>query len=231
MDVKKMMEQNADRFLMVKGRGTAQQFKSNLETELYDYNENEDKLYFLYRIHSVKNKEYQEHEKVCKHPDTCDTSRTLPRQVYFIEQMIKDLNPSFTYTLLRPNVNSNLIKRNLVDLSEYPKAGEILQSAMDKLNESKYERNLIDDLRLCVEVLVKEKLQNEKSLENQAQPLGEYLKNVGVSSELRNLIIKQLDYFGKYQNEHIKHDDDVNQNEVEFIINISSSFIRFFITI
>jgi hypothetical protein len=36
-----------------------------------------------------------------------------------------------------------------------------------------------------------------------------------------------LDYFSKYQNEYVKHNDQVKKEEIDFMVNLSSAFINF----
>lgn len=164
-----------------------------------------------------------EHKKKCN--AVCRVDAELTKGLYFVEKEIKGLNPSYKFTVLRQDVNLDLIKKNLVDLNKYPEAGRMYQSSMDKLNEGNFQRNLIDDLRLSIELLLKDILNNDKSLENQSSELGNYLKSRNVSVEIRNMFIKLLEYYGKYQNEYIKHDDAVKESEIDFVINVSSSFI------
>ena len=45
------------------------------------------------------------------------------------------------------------------------------------------------------------------------------------------MFLKLVDYFGKYQNTYVKHSDNVNDNEIEIIIEIASSFMKFLIKI
>ena len=40
-----------------------------------------------------------------------------------------------------------------------------------------------------------------------------------------------IDYYCKYQNTYIKHDDAVIENEIEFIFEMTSSFMKFLIRI
>ncbi len=37
---------------------------------------------------------------------------------------------------------------------------------------------------------------------------------------------KLLDYFSKYQNEHVKHNDQVPEIEVDFIVDMTSTFMK-----
>ena len=57
------------------------------------------------------------------------------------------------------------------------------------------ERNLLDDLRLSLESLLKEILGNGKSLENQKDELGRFLKEREGSPELRNMFQSMLAYY------------------------------------
>ena len=208
--------------------------KQKLESMLYNYDEKIDKLIFLYRTLSNIDELLTKHNQVCQHkedPENCYTNVYYKQIKFFTEQEIRRLNPSYEYSILRPNLNSNLIKQNLVNLDAYPKAGKIYISAIDKINQSKYERNLLDDLRLTVEILLKELLQNEKPLEKQTDELGRFLKSKNVSVEVRNMFVSLSDYFTKYQNSYVKHDDNINKQEIELMINLTSTFVNFLINI
>jgi len=69
-------------------------------------------------------------------------------------------------------------------------------------------------------------LGNERSLENQIPLLGDFIKKHGGSSELSNMFVKLVDYYTKYQNSYVKHDDAVIEEEVEFIFELTSSFMK-----
>jgi hypothetical protein len=86
--------------------------------------------------------------------------------------------------------------------------------------------NVLDDMRLSLELLLKAVLGNEKSLENQIPQLGGFIKEKGGSSELANMFQKLVDYYAKYQNSYVKHDDAVIEEEVEFVIELTSSFMK-----
>lgn len=43
---------------------------------------------------------------------------------------------------------------------------------------------------------------------------------------MTNMFIKLVDYFCKYQNEHIKHNDAVNEDEIDFLIVITTIFMK-----
>jgi len=209
-------------------------FKSNLESMLYHYDENIDKLLFLYQTAKNIDEYFEEHQKRCEHkdnPEKCHKSMHFLQCKFFTEQEIKRLNPSYEYSILRPNINSSLIKQNLIDLKNFPDVATLYQNALDKLNEEKYERNLLDDLRLMLETFLKAILQNDKRLEKQNEDLGKYLQAKNVSVEVRNMFVTLKDYFAKYQNEYVKHNDSVNKSEIELMINLTSTFASFLLNI
>jgi hypothetical protein len=210
----------------------AQEFKSELTTALYDYYENLDKLIFIYEVARQIDIKYDKHLERCQHksePDKCPINLYYFKCKFFAEQEIRSLNPSFEYSILRPNINSDLLKQNIVALKDFPEAAKLFQTAMDKLNECRFERNLLDDLRLSLEVLLKSLLKNNKSLENQIDSIGDFLKQSGTSKEVVNMFRTLTDYFSKYQNAYVKHNDHIKENEVDLLVNLTSAFINFMI--
>ena len=116
-------------------------------------------------------------------------------------------------------------------LISYPKVLMNFKSALEKYQDKIYQRNLIDDLRLSLELLFKEILNNNKGLENQEKPLSEYLEQKNVPKELNNMYWKLINYYAKYQNNYAKHEDKVDSSEIEFIIYLTGTFIRFLMTL
>ena len=84
-------------------------------------------------------------------------------------------------------------------------------------------------MRLSLELLIRELVHNEKPIEKQIQPLCELLKNKDVSDEIRNSFSKVIEYYTKYQNRYVKHNDFVKLNEMEWIINQTSIMIQFLV--
>ncbi|GAG67399.1 unnamed protein product, partial [marine sediment metagenome] len=116
----------------------------------------------------------------------------------------------------------------------YPKVQKSFKSALEKYHNKIYQRNLIDDLRLSLELLFKEILNNNKGLENQEKALGEYLKEKNVPKQLKNMYWKLIDYYAKYQNSYAKHEnkaDSMDSSEIEFVIYLTGTFIRFLLTL
>ena len=65
-----------------------------------------------------------------------------------------------------------------------------------------------------------------KSLENQIAPLGARFKQRGVTPQFRNMFEKLLDYYSKWQNDHVKHDDALREEEIEFVFELTASFMK-----
>ena len=43
------------------------------------------------------------------------------------------------------------------------------------------------------------------------------------------MVQKIIDYYTKYQNSHVKHNDAVNINEIEYVIELTSVIMKFLI--
>jgi len=108
----------------------------------------------------------------------------------------------------------------------FPDALRLYEAALQKHAHGLFHRNVLDDMRLSLEKLVQEIVGNQKSLENQQHHIGGFIKDKGGSPELTNMLLKLFDYYGKYQNTYVKHDDAVREDEVVFLIEITSSFMK-----
>ena len=127
-------------------------------------------------------------------------------------------------------LDEKLVNDNLDWLAEYPESYETFKSALQEFETKGKERDVVDKLRLSLELLLKNILQNKKSLENQEKEIGSYLKAKNVSAEISNMFWKILDYYSKYQNSKAKHGNTVPTDEVEFILYLTGTFMRFLLT-
>ena len=91
-----------------------------------------------------------------------------------------------------------------------------------------YQRNVLDDMRLSLETFLKEILKNQKSLENQLSEVGKFQKEKGLSPEFISMFNRLLDYYAKYQNNYVKHNDAVKYSEIDFVINLTTLFMKSF---
>lgn len=125
--------------------------------------------------------------------------------------------------------DTELIQKTKHWLGKYPRALEQYNNALIKFEGDIYHRNTLDDMRLSFEFLVKDLLKNEKSLENQIAEIGQRLKVIDISNELRNTVTTTITYYTKFQNNNVKHGDNINANEIEYVIEQTSIIMKFLI--
>lgn len=129
------------------------------------------------------------------------------------------------------DLNHVLIEETRHWLSSFPKTLELYDGAQQKREHGVFSRNVLDDLRLALETLLHALLDNSKSLENQLQALGTFIKEREGSPELANMFVKLIDYYAKYQNTYVKHDSAVAEAEVDFLFEVTSCFMRHLVRI
>lgn len=111
-------------------------------------------------------------------------------------------------------------------LESYPAALGLFEQAKTKYDLGGLDRNVLDDLRLALEKLLQAVLANDKSLENQLPFIGKLLKEKGASKELVNMLDKLLRYYCSFQNQYVKHDDDVKDEEIEIVFEMTAAFMK-----
>jgi len=124
------------------------------------------------------------------------------------------------------DLNMSLVEDTKRWLDAFPESKALFGEALQKHEHGVFTRNVLDDLRLSLELFLKALFNNGKSLENQLPHLGTYIQTRGGSAELANMFAKLVEYYSKYQNSYVKHDDAVIGEEVEFIFEITSSFMK-----
>lgn len=133
---------------------------------------------------------------------------------------------SFAGGAPQSDINETLIQETRHWLDGYEKALASYNDAFQKYEAGIFFRNLIDDLRVALELLLKQIFNNDKSLENQISALGQFIKYRNGSKELANMFQKLVEYYSKYQNSYAKHDSAIIEEEIEFIFEITSSFMK-----
>lgn len=114
--------------------------------------------------------------------------------------------------------------------SSYPEVSGLITSGFKHANNETEYRHALDDFRLAIELLLKNILKNEKSLEHQKAFLLPFMEEKGISTETRNMFFKLLDIFCKYQNNHVKHNNSVNNADLGIMIDYSVFFIKTLLT-
>lgn len=161
--------------------------------------------------------------ELCEHPELLKKS---PQAAETLKVTLVARYGHLADEALGSELDGALVERTQHFLGPFPDALGLYEQAVQKHANGVFLRNVLDDLRLALELLLKSLLGNDKSLENQIPLLGEFIKQRGGSLELANMFVKLVDYYTKYQNSYVKHDDAVIEEEVEFIIEITSSFMK-----
>ena len=159
----------------------------------------------------------------CEHPQVSERSPEAARKLKI------QLLTRYGHLASAPvgsDVSPELVEETRHWLGSFPDARALYDEALEKYRARVFERNVLDDLRLALELLLRGVLGNSKSLENQISSLGEYVKSKGGSTEFGNMFVRLVEYFTKYQNRYVKHNDNVIEDEVEFMIEITSSFMK-----
>ena len=139
-----------------------------------------------------------------------------------IADMIENISP------VRPDKCPPVIENSDEQLRKicYDKAKSLFESGCKKYKSRNDLRGCLDDFRLSLELLLKEILHNERTLDNQLITLNQYLAEKGVSSEISNGFRHFLDCYNKYQNNHVKHNLNIAKNDATIIIEQTKSLIN-----
>lgn len=116
-------------------------------------------------------------------------------------------------------------------LQNYPKAYEIYNRALIQFDSQNFNRHILDDMRLSLELLLKYILNNNKSLENQKEELGKLLENYNINVYIRNMFIPILNMYCKYNNDNVKHNENITIFETKYLIEQTSIFMKFIISV
>jgi hypothetical protein len=124
------------------------------------------------------------------------------------------------------NFDNAVVEETKHWLKSFPESLESYDMALKMRLRGEYTRSSLDNLRFSLEMLLKKVLANNMPIEKQISQIGTFLKINGGSPQLTNMFLKILDYYSLYQNEFVKHNDAVKKQEVEFIFEITSCFMR-----
>lgn len=143
-----------------------------------------------------------------------------PKSICTLEELQMELKTALIAYFQEDNGFKSNCALGLDDfLRKYPLAQKHYICAKEKYERGIYTRNTLDDMRFSLEQLLKSILKNNMSIEKQKEALGRYLKERGASTEVRNLFQTVLDYYMCYQNNNVKHNEDLSRNDVRTIIN------------
>lgn len=128
-------------------------------------------------------------------------------------------------------LDTKVVNDTLNWLEKYPNSREKFHEALILQKKHESVRQVIDTMRLALELFIKQYFNNEKSLENQKELLGKYLKEQDVAKEIRDMFSTLFLFYTRYNNENVKHADNCIELESEYIIYLTGTFIRFLIKV
>jgi len=158
------------------------------------------------------------------HSDECYTAILYPDENYDVDYV----KNAIEVAMRKDGTNDYLRKQQGVIkgmLEESPNPKKLYDDAVTYLYGID-SRAALDNLRLCIEQLMKETLGNSKPLEKQKEYLGNYLKAKGLSSEIRTLALNTLESFTRYQNNNVKHNFKDEYAEKDFVFSMGESLIK-----
>jgi hypothetical protein len=140
-----------------------------------------------------------------------------------------------TSVLLYPagarTLDEGVVNESLTWLEPVKDAHDRFAMGLSLLGKPGAARVVVDNQRLSLELTMRDVLGNTKSLENQQPVLGAFLKDKEVGGEVANMYLKLIDLYSKFQNDRAKHGNKVQEQEVEFILYLTGTFIRFLVTL
>ncbi len=124
-----------------------------------------------------------------------------------------------------------LVIDNLIWLDRYDNTKKHFSNAVKMQRTKQNYRNIVDELRFSLESFFQQLFSNKKTLENQKNNVGDFLKNNNISTTISNMYIKLFDLYTIYNNDNAKHGDNITENEVDYLIYLTGSFIRLILQI
>lgn len=170
---------------------------------------------------------FEDEQKFIIINELCDLDKF--KDIDGVKEVKKRLIEQYSYLKKGKLEDTELVKETKHWLDNYPEALKVYNDALLKYEQQKYQRNVLDDMRVSLELLLKRLLNNDKSLENQLSLIGGKLGERKIGKELIAMNHTIIDYYTKYQNNQVKHNDNVNENEIEYVIELTSIFMKFLI--
>ncbi|MER2226338.1 MAG: hypothetical protein ABS916_04710 [Carnobacterium sp.] len=146
-------------------------------------------------------------------------------QIFNFLKELNDIKPESYFNIysriieLYPEeLSKNNIKQVFKRFENYPNVIKAWEQA-NFLLETKHFREAVDNSRLAIELFFKELFKNKKSLENQKNEIGDFLKKQ--PKEFRDLTISHIRSYEVLQNSQFKHNSPsgIEEIEVRYILN------------
>jgi len=200
------------------------EFRKALESALSGYSTSNEKMIFLNQIHKYMDVKFKKHLRRWSHKEftlDCPGCSFYSRSLYFVEQEIQQLNPTFHFTFHRPDAGSTANENNIHLMKQLLEVAMLYENASAKLSLWQFEKDFIDDLLLSFDLGLKAMLKEEQSLEKQ-------MPKSRNSLELNTIITTMIEYNAHFHNSYIKHNEHNNPYDMILFLMLALSFINFF---
>lgn len=161
-------------------------------------------------------------------------------RVQELDALIADFNRYLAFdkwAVVRENENIAFKHLNKIIIEDTNQASENMKE--DDFLKLTFDVN-VDLLGLNTEVsdIIKMRLKEVEACIRNDAPLasviliGSILEGILLGTvELRNMVTQVIKYYTDFQNNHVKHNDKVNSNEIEYVIELTSVVMKFLIKI
>lgn len=150
-----------------------------------------------------------------------------PKEVFTAKYTKNKIESSLTSYY--SNTQNNTIKElsNTIEkIKKHPNISQLLEDACKKLRNSDSKRSILDDTRLALELYLQKVIGNKETLEHQTSRLKFFLKSKNATQEVITGITTSLNNFYRYQNDNVKHANNVKDEDVEYYINVAQNIIN-----
>lgn len=128
-------------------------------------------------------------------------------------------------------LDNALISEPLEWLKSYPQSRKDFVKALRQYNDLEYPRDIADNFRKALEMFLQEFFNNNKNLKNNIDSFGNFLKEHGALDEISNEFVKLLNLYDKFNNKASKHNDNISNNLLEYIMYSTFNFARLLMTL
>ncbi len=153
-------------------------------------------------------------------------------KISFIPVEFKKIKEEYLFYPAGAKLLDDKVINEVLDwLDDYPKVQQYFNLSLKQHMKKDSPRNILDNLRFTLEQLLKVLLGNNKPLEKQKDSLLKFLKTEGINQEIINMYNTLISQYVHYQNENVKHNEKLSERDIEFIIYLTGTFIRFLLQI
>jgi hypothetical protein len=128
-------------------------------------------------------------------------------------------------------LDDKAVKETIEWMAQYPEVGKHFSESLKIYagKEVTRYRHLLDNLRFALEQMLRAVLSNQKSLENQREEALKWLASHKIHAHIVNMYNDLITKFASYQNDAVKHNEKYSPAEIEFMIYMTGTFLRFLV--